>query len=195
MSNVVDSRLFGELAGRRKEDVILPGWCEYSDAEEGYILKAWGERYIIRPEREEIIMEVSSTTPPEYFCVFLVNYLLAKKVAEPIGEWISEKDLAGGSTFFRGPHTIPTHLLTQKYDNDLVSLKKTCDSLSGIPIDFGDCAYSFRVIGSVNVALLYWLGDDDFLPEAKLLVDRSVATLYQLDVVYALLCDTCYRLA
>lgn len=195
MAGMVDSRLFAELAERKKKNVIQPGWCEYSEAEHGYMIKAWGGNYVARPAREEITALPGTTTPHEYFCVFLVNYLLSEKPSEPFGEWISEKDLTGGATFFRGPHAIPTHLISKAFGNDPAALQKKSLSLNGQPIELADIAFAFDVIGAVKVALLYWLGDEDFPAEAKLLIDRSVAGTLQLDVVFALLCDTCYRIS
>lgn len=195
MAGMVDSRLFAELAERQREDVILPGWCEYSEAEHGYIVKAWGGNYIVRPAREEIEALPGTATPHEYFCVFLINYLLSQKPSEPLDEWISEKDLTGGATFFRGPHAIPTHLISETFGNDLTALEKKSLSLHGQPLELADTAFAFEVVGTVKVALLYWLGDEDFPAEAKLLIDRSVAGSMQLDVVFSLLCDTCYRIS
>lgn len=195
MAGTVDSRLFAELAARRKEDIILPDWCEYSEAEHGYIVTAWGSNYLVRPESGEIKAMSATTESHEYFFVFLVNFLLAEKQAKPEGKWISEKDLTGGTTFFRGPHTIPTHHISETFGNDLAALKKKCMSLHGKPLDLADVAFAFEVIGAVKVALLYWLGDEDFPAEAKLLIDSSVAGVLQLDVIYALLCDICFRLA
>ncbi len=195
MAGMVDSRLFAELAARGKKEVILPGCCEYSETEQGYIVKAWGSDYLIRPEKEEIKAMAPATTGHEYFSVFLINYLLAEKPTKPQGEWISEKDLTGGTTFFRGPHAIPTHQISETFGNDLVALKKKSESLQGEPLDLADIAFAFEVIGAIKIALLYWIGDEDFPAEAKLLIDRSVSGALQLDVVYALLCDTCYRLA
>lgn len=195
MAGIVDSRLFTELAARGKEEVILPGWCEYSETKRGYIVKAWGSDYLVRPKSEEIKTLTTAITPHEYFCVFLINYLLSEKAIESDGEWISEKDLAGGTTFFRGPHAIPTHHISQTFGNDIDALKKRSESLHGEPLDLADIAFAFEVIGAVKIALLYWLGDEDFPAEAKLLIDRSVAGTLQLDAIFALLCDACYRLA
>jgi hypothetical protein len=133
--------------------------------------------------------------PHDYFYVFLVNYLLSSKKAEPTAQWISEKDLVGGVTFFRGPHAIPTELITKTFGNDIQALERKCASLHGTRLEMADCSFGFHVVGSVKVALLYWQGDEDFAAEAKLLIDSSIADSLRLDVVFGLLCDVCVRIA
>lgn len=195
MADMVDRRLFAELEERKIEDVILPGYCDYSDEEQCYRVRVWNGSYKVYPRQKKIEPLKDTIKPHDYFYVFLVNYLLAEKKEKPEGKWLSEKDLVGGVTFFRGPHKIPTELISEAFGNDLESLQQRCLQLGGIPLNMADCSFSFEIIGSIKIALLYWQGDEDFPAEAKLLIDSSVAGQLRLDVIYALLCDACVRIA
>lgn len=194
MADMVDKRLFEEMAKREPEAMIDPLFCTYSEADQCYNVTAWGEQYSVYPNSGRIEMVQEHGKPHDYFYVFLVNYLLSKKNVTPVGEWISVKDLPGGVTFFRGPHEIPSLAITKSYGNDLALLKKRCEKLGGIPLDLADCSYQFDIIGNVKVALLYWQGDEDFPAEAGVLIDKSIMDT-PLDVVYALLCDACMRIS
>ncbi len=194
MTYPVDSRLFAQLAARRPQEVVMPPVCEYNDEEKSYSVTVWGSPFTVWPHRHEI-RPVEKSGAHEYFPIFLVNYLLAKKRPQASGRWISEKDLPGGTTFFRGPHAIPTDLIVQRYGDDIEALRQKCQAMGAVSLDMADCAFSFEVVGSVKIALLYWRGDEDFPAEAKLLFDSSVAETMPLDVVYALLCDACVRIA
>ena len=194
MSDPVDKQLFAELCTKSHHEVIFPPFCDYDQQDKSYSVKAWGGEYLVYPERGEVRPGKDTAEPHEYFYVFLVNYLLSPKRAEAALEWLSVKDLVGGVTFFRGPHEIPTGVITRTFDNDIEALREKCQVLGGTPLAMADCAFCFEVIGSVRVALLYWLGDEDFPPEAKLLVDKTVADTLKLDVVYGLLCDACIRI-
>lgn len=192
MADMVDKQLFEELAKIEPEEMINPLFCTYNEADECYSVTAWGEQYSVYPNSGRIEMVQGGEEPHDYFYVFLINYLLSKKNITPEGEWISVKDLPGGVTFFRGPHEIPTRVITQTYGNDLALLKKRCEALGGTSLDLADCSYSFDIIGNVQVALLYWQGDEDFPAEAGVLIDKSNMDT-PLDVVYALLCEVCVR--
>lgn len=193
MSSVVDRRLFEELAQRTTTEIIHPPFCLHDGS--CYIVEAWGEKYRVDPVRQQISYGQKQGQPHEYFSIFLANYLLSEKRAQPFGKWISEKDLTGGVTFFRGPHEIPTKLISAKFVNDLDALANRCQSLGGERLDMADFSCSFAVLGSIHLALLYWLGDQDFPAEAKLLFDSSVAETLPLDVVFGLLCDACFRIS
>ncbi|MDZ7803203.1 DUF3786 domain-containing protein [Thiohalophilus sp.] len=195
MTDLVDGRLYAELAGRNAADVVLAPCCEYNEETQCYTVRAWGGSYVVCPHQAMIRPEAGTAEPPIYFSIFLVNYLLAEKKATPAGQWISEKDLSGGPTFFRGPHRIPTDLIVDAFGDDMEMLGKRCRQLGGTPLDMADCSFGFDIIGSIRLALLYWGSDDDFEAEAKLLIDASVADTLQLDVVFALLSHACGRIA
>jgi hypothetical protein len=74
-----------------------------------YMLSVWGDEYGIFPNRSKInCMSNNARSLHDYFYLFIIHYLLKSKEIEISNEWISEKDLPGGTTFFRGPHVIPT---------------------------------------------------------------------------------------
>ncbi|RLC17043.1 MAG: hypothetical protein DRI24_06840 [Deltaproteobacteria bacterium] len=109
-------------------------------------------------------------------------------------EWISEKDIPGGATFFRGPHAIPTDLVTRTFQNDIAAFDRCCRALRGEPVEMGDAAFRFQITDHLPVVVLYWQGDEDFTPEARMLFDRSICRFLALDVVFALAVEICIRI-
>ena len=110
------------------------------------------------------------------------------------GEWISEKDLPGGPTFFRGPHLLPTNLISNRFGNDLQSFCERCKKLGGTQLQLADAAFSFIITKDIPVAVLYWIGDEEFPAEAKILYDKSIAEPLPLDIVFALAFEVCNRI-
>lgn len=167
--------------------------CCYDDASGTYSLTTWGVEYSIDPAGQSISAVSPDQSLHEYFVIFLVHYLLHDTEIHPSGEWISEKDMTGGPTFFRGPHTIPTEWISERFDNDLDSFKQFCTTYSGEPLDMADAAFCFTLTPNIRVAVLYWTGDEDFPAEAKILYDSSLAEHFALDVIYALAVAVCDR--
>ncbi|MEE4242593.1 MAG: DUF3786 domain-containing protein, partial [Desulfopila sp.] len=122
MADMVDALLYAELAKRDCKDIVIPPFCEYRAEDRCYIVTAWNGQYAVYPESKQIAALSGTEEPHEYFSVFLINYLLAEKKTVPVSNWISENDLVGGVTFFRGPHKIPTELITATYGNDIEKL-------------------------------------------------------------------------
>lgn len=57
-----------------------------------------------------------------------------------------------------------------------------------------DAAYRFIVTPRIPVAVLYWKGDDEFPPEAKILYDRTITEHLTSDIIFALAVEICARI-
>lgn len=195
MAYPVDKNYFQELAHRDPAEICKRTLCEYDHIEKRYIFSAWNDRYLISPGESRIeLVDKTSRLPHEYFYLFIIYYLLESRIIEPTGEWISEKDIPGGTTFFRGPHEIPTHLICTRFQNDTAAFQKKCEQLYGHPIAMGDAAYRFDITPCLPVAVLFWAGDDDFPSEAKLLYDRTIIQQLPTDIIFALAIEICSRI-
>lgn len=196
MSYPVDEILFRSLAEYPPADVCSRTGCRYDQALNSYYLSYWGEEYQVDLQSQTIKrLTTNFNRPHDYLPVFIINYLMQMKKTPLTGEWISEKDLPGGVTFFRGPHEIPTHLISSRFNDDLIQLAKSCEQLGGKPLELADGAHVFRPRPGISIALLYWIGDEDFPAEAKLLFDKSLSKNLALDTIYAMAVDACSRIS
>ncbi|WP_459945162.1 DUF3786 domain-containing protein [Desulfocastanea catecholica] len=96
--------------------------------------------------------------------------------------------------YFRGPHLIPTKLISERFANDMVGFEKCCRDLGGVPLKLADAAFRFIVTPDIPVAVLLWQGDEDFPAEAGILYDRSMRTFLPLDILFALAVAICFRI-
>lgn len=196
MTYIVDQGLFKQLGLLDWSDICHRSMSTYDPDKECYTIALWDREYAIYPHAGRIEMLNSKFGEQhEYFHVFIVNYLIQVRDIPLADEWISEKDIAGGVTFFRGPHVIPTKLLSDTFLNDTETFCRVCDLLQGESLEMADAAYRFNISPRIAVAVLYWQGDEDFPAEAKLLFDRSISEHFALDTVFALAVEVCSRLA
>jgi hypothetical protein len=195
MADMIDPIHFQDLEKRNPQEVCRRAICNYSPEEKSYTLTAWGENYRLAPQAG--IIERLGPQPTRdhgYLSLFLLHYLLAAEEMVLEKTWISEKEIPGGATFFRGPHTLPTHLITDRFNNDLEAFGQRCEQLHGTRLELADVAYRFEITARVPVAALYWCGDEDFPAEAKLLFDKNIGRFLAADVVFALAVGICERL-
>jgi len=196
MSYEIDDILFTRLAAFDPIDVCTRTGCHYNETDKVYSLRYWGDDYRVDCLTRTIKRRTSSGTEPhDYLPVFIINYLMQAKKVPLSGEWISEKDFPGGVTFFRAPHEIPTQLLSSRFRNDLETFARSCEQLGGRRLDMADSSYAFMPHEHISIAMLYWVGDEDFPAEAKLLFDKSISKSLALDTVYAFAVDACSRLS
>lgn len=191
MSSTVSPSHFKDLLDLEPGDVCARSLCGYDSESGTYSLHGWDRRYSINPTNRTITTADKKKSQHGYFDLFLIHYLLGAQAVEPTGEWISEKDMPGGVTFFRGPHAVPTGLITDVVGDDLDRFRTLCESFGGTPLGMGDAAYSFTVTDRIPVAILYWIGDEDFPAEAKILYDRTITEHLELDGIYALMVSIC----
>jgi hypothetical protein len=195
MTNSVDKLYFQELSEQNPEDVCRRTLCKYDAENRFYTLSVWGDQYAVYPHEFKIHRRTHSfQSPHEFFYLFIVYYLLKSKEIEISNEWISEKDIPGGATFFRGPHEIPTDLISRRYNNDTDEFRKRCEQLNGVPLNMADAAYSFKITSQIPVGVLYWEGDDDFSPESKILYDKTITEHLTSDIIFALAVEICARI-
>lgn len=196
MSDGIEQVHYQELAAMDPREVCKRADCSYNETEQCYTLPIWGEEFAVYPQacRVERTSE-SNFVVHSYFPLFIIHYLLTVKETGVVGEWVSEKDIPGGEGFFRGPHTIPTHPVAHRYNEDTSAFANHCLKLGGTPLDLADASFSFSITPRIPVAILCWQGDEDFPPESKLLYDRSIGDHLALDIIFALATGVCSRLA
>ncbi len=177
-------------------DVCRRAACEWDRTRECYRLAAWNSVYEVFPAAEAIRSTDVSRPPVDIETgLSIVFYLLRARDAPLSGEWVSEKDLAGGVAFFRGPHALPVQLIREHYGNDLEGFGRACRSLGGERIAMADAAFSFRVLPRVPAAVLYWRPDDEFDARVRLLFDRTIGLHLPIDVIFGVGVEICSRLA
>ncbi|MBF0232862.1 MAG: DUF3786 domain-containing protein [Desulfamplus sp.] len=195
MADIIDPTSFKDLADLNPEDVCTRALCGYEDVNRCYTVTVWGDKYAVYPYEAKIErIGNGSDAPHEYLYVFIINYLLQAKKSDLFNEWISEKDIPGGSTFFRGPHEVPVSLISRRYSGNISEFKRICEKLNGISLNMADAAYAFKITPRIQVAVLFWDGDDEFPPESKILYDRSIVGQLALDIVFALSVGICTRI-
>ena len=196
MTKAIDACHFQDLARKDPEGVCKSALCRYDSNKGCYILSVWGEDYCIFPEASRIMrLGDDKSNTHTLFGLFMVHYLLTSKEIPITKEWISEKDIPGGATFFRGPHEIPAYLIEKRYGDNVGGFSDACEQLGGMPLDMADKAYAFRIAPRIPVAILLWKGDDEFPAESKMLFDRSIIEHLALDIVFSLAVETCKRIA
>ncbi|MCP3943998.1 MAG: DUF3786 domain-containing protein [Desulfobacteraceae bacterium] len=193
MTQLIDKILFRDLLSCDSEDVTKRTGALYDKKKGHYSIKIWGNFYDVMPEQYLIKpREQKVDTYRDYLYLFMLHYLMKVKQIPLSGQWISEKDIPGGVGFFRGPHTLPTEILAQVFGNDLSGFLVAGERLGGKSLPMADAAFSFDIAPQIPVAVLLWLGDEEFGSQVKLLFDKTIEQQLPLDIIYALAVEVCH---
>ena len=194
MAEIIDPSYFKQLTHADQKALCKNSCCSFDDKNGNYNIKIWDWHYVINPIDATIGVTGAAEQPHEYLDLFCIYYLLNQSDTSLCGEWISEKDLPGGPTFFRGPHLVPTQRISNRFTDDLQLFSSRCEQLGGTRLDMADISYCFDITPDIPVSVLYWVGDEDFPAEAKLLYDRSISERLSIDIIFALAFGICWRL-
>ncbi len=193
MDSQVDITNFKDLSAFDPDDVITRTGCRFDRVKNEYRIRVWGFTFIVDLNSNEIHTQPEEFKSYKNFMqLFILHYLMKSKNIPILHDWVSEKDIPGGAAFFRGPHTIPADMITDKVTNDIPLFKQYSEKLGGASIAMADAAYVFQITPTIPVAVLFWLGDEDFPSETKLLFDKTIEQHLPLDIIFALAVEVCH---
>jgi hypothetical protein len=171
----------------------------YSPSHEGFVLPVYQGRYLILPKKKTILRMEWNDQPVEenlhpFFTLMVLFYLVEAKEIKLAHKWISEKDLKGGPTFFRGPHRLQVEELEGRYGSDPDAFLNAGKGLGGGEIFYGDKGFALEVFPRIPLAYLLWKGDEEFPPKVSLLFDSTIDSQLPLDIIWCMVAETSRRL-
>jgi hypothetical protein len=172
----------------------------YNPTQEGFVLPVYNLRYLILPKTKKIFRMERNDQPVEeelqpFFYLMVLAYLTEAKEIKPTHTWISEKDLKGGATFFRGPHRLQVEELENLFGRHSEAFFNAGRKLGGSEILYGDKGFSLEVFPKVPLAFILWKGDKEFPPRIAVLFDSTIESHFALDVIWGMVAETTRRLA
>ncbi len=111
--------------------------------------------------------------PFSFFQALLLVYLQTADGAPSADRWISFRELPHGTFYHRAFQGYAPNRLTKRWGNDLEGFVAACRALGGDPLELGNACFAFKVLPRVPVAVVYWLGDEDFPSRASVLFDAN----------------------
>ena len=96
-------------------------------------------------------------------------------------EWISFSELADGRFYNQAFQGYTGNLLAKQTTGIIKKKDAIFSSLQAESISMGDLAFQLSILQRVSLALVIWLGDEDFPPSCKILFNRSVNSFLPTD--------------
>jgi hypothetical protein len=186
-------RLWAELRSQDPAEVCQRCMVDH-DAAGFFEFDSLGTTVRVYPEEERIESGNPILAASPDFQLLTVFYLVHARNADPTGEWVSEKDLKGGSTFFRGPHALPSAPLEQRFGSDPEGFREKSLPLGATQADYGDMSMEFPVLPRMSFIIVLWTQDEEFPARITFMLDSGIETHFPLDVVYAMTASVAHQL-
>jgi hypothetical protein len=152
-------------------------------------------RYRVDPEAQSIaeLKPDPRRVLTQSFQILLINYLTSAG-GELTGEEITEKDLPGGVTFFRGPHALPVAPVAGRFGSDPQAFLSRGGKLGAEPVSQGDAAVRFRPFKEIPVTYVLWTADEEFPASVSVIFDRSIERWFEPDMIFLLVGEITARI-
>lgn len=144
------------------------------DEEGGFHLRVLGQDYLVSYPDFVAREAGHGQEAPVWVQSLVMYYLTAADGAPWRGEWVSLRELPGGLFYERAFQGYSGDVLARAFGNDLARFAAAAAGAGGQRESLGDAAFSFLALPRVPVAIVYWLGDEDFPPSARVLFDAGV---------------------
>jgi hypothetical protein len=103
----------------------------------------------------------------------VLTYLVTADGAPSADRWISFRELPNGAFYHRAFQGYAPDRLTKHWGLDLDGFIAACRALNGTHMEIGDAGYILPVLPRIDLAAVYWLGDEDFSSRASILFDAN----------------------
>ncbi len=171
-----------ELAGRDPRELAWRSACDYDAALNTLQVSYWGQVYALRfPELEARDMEGRPASPERQ--ALLLMYLKLADGAPVEGKWLAYRELPGGMFYAQAFNGYAERRLARAFDGDLAALEQAARKLGGERLSLGHAAFEFAVLPRAHLAAVYWLGDEDFPPNASILFDAAASHYLTVDAL------------
>jgi hypothetical protein len=120
------------------------------------------------------------------FYLVVLTYLLRAQPVGLSGKTVTASEIRGGDFFFRGPHSLFTRPLEERFGNDAPSFLRAGSKLGGRETGFGDASIGLVPLPRVPLGYILWTVDEEFPARVVVTFDASVEEHLPLDVIWAL---------
>jgi hypothetical protein len=179
------AQLREELARHDPRDIAERSGATFDANHQTMEIELWGKSYILT-HPELVARNASGAEASTERQALLLMYLHTADGTPPAHKWLAYRELPGGMFYANAFHGYAELRLAQAFNGDLENFRAAAARLKGSRLTFGDASFEFMALPRVLVAAVYWLGDEDFPPNASILFDAAASHYLPTDAVGAL---------
>ena len=141
---------------------------------EAFSLTLLGKEYRIA-HPDGTVTAADASEPPLPTQTFLLRYLLEGKEVSWGGGWKTFREMPWGERYIK-PYT--GRVLTRAaftFGTRLDAFRAACVKMGAVPVPHGDAGFLFDFLGSFQMQVLVWAGDEEFPPSAQVLYSDNFA--------------------
>lgn len=127
------------------------------------------------------VWSVSCNVPAkDHLAIVILHYLAQRQkgLPDPVGEWISFKELAGGEVYYPAFRRRAIEPLIRKYGPNPQGILGLLERVPGRLERQADASVAVEVCEAVWVLIQLWKADEDFGAEGNILFDKNTPGIF-----------------
>ena len=151
---------------------------------------AWRSGATLRDDQLYVTMlfqsyEIDSTTynvrksggdeASSFIASLILTYLQTADGAPSADRWISFRELPNGAFYHQAFQGYAPDRLSKRWGLDSDGFAAACRRLGSTRLEIGDAGFVLPVMPRIDIAAIYWLGDEDFPSRSSILFDANAA--------------------
>lgn len=176
------------LKKRNPADVAVRLGIEWNSEEKFFDLPFCNENYRLFWD-DELVLDVENHSLEDIEkAIILLNYLAHSNEEKEVSmDYVTLKELPGGGSLFYPAFYRHSILPVGKvYGNDLEGFINNGQSLGGKLGREGDGSFVLQVFPKVFLKFILWIGDDELMPAANILFNKSIVNVMHIECVIGL---------
>jgi hypothetical protein len=174
-----------ELTHELPSDLAWRSGCQYDASTQQLVIPFWNQAYRLNFPELLARDERGQVASPERQALLLM-YLKRADGASLGGKWLAYRELPGGMFYAQAFAGYAERRLARAFDGKLDAFRRAAHTLDGARLSLGSAAFEFAPLPRVRLAAIYWLGDEDFPPNASILFDSAAPRYLSLDALAVL---------
>jgi len=148
--------------------------CDFHPDGEGgrFLLRFFGEDYVVVFPRITV-QSANGKEPDVATRLIILHYLIHADGTPPADHWISFRELPDGLVYDPAFQKRSGLRLVREYGMDARAFTAAAEALGGERLTFGDVSYMFRLLPRIRMAVILYVGDEEFAPRVNVLFDAA----------------------
>ena len=126
--------------------------------------------------------------------ILILHYLIKSEGYPLTGKWVNFREMSGGESYYPAFVKRSQKPLLDFFSNRLELLEKAAPAFGGYKTQEGDMAVVIQAFPRVPIIMIFWCGDEELPPEARILFDSTIPTYLSTEDVAVLSQQTVFGL-
>lgn len=153
-------------------------------------VKFLADEYTVDAGNKTVLSLSCNVPAKDYIAIIILHYLIRKlqlkELPKPVGVWIDFKELKGGEAYYPTFKNRTIDRLTKKFGDDHASFLASCGRFPSRKEPVGDTGLVIDAFEGVPILITLYKRDEEFGPDANILYDKGIQTIFVTEDVVVL---------